>query len=272
MNVANINYDYEKELIHKESEQDFKRKQELLKQIIEETTYKKGETKKEVFKLPMPTDKTFLANKNVNAKTYGALILNSNWGGKFLNPDDRYIFKDKWNEVIKQVADELKISDKTIKRHITKLQKCDIKAIELTKSNNQLVYKLNYGVFNEDTLQLEKYVTVTNVALRKLINAYSEYALRIYLFLLYKCYKEAKLIKQSEICEAVGISDKSRKIVTDCVDALEKGGFIQVMVDYNITDRTTEDGRIVEHTIPNYYYSLSDEYLTNSISNRRISR
>ncbi|MGL5750480.1 MAG: hypothetical protein ACRCXT_08140 [Paraclostridium sp.] len=270
MNVNEINYDYEKELIHQESKQDFERKQQLLKEVIEATTYKKGETKKEVFKLPMPTDKSFLSSKNVNVKTYGALLLNSNWGGKFLNPSDRYIYKDKWNEVIKQVADDLKISDKTIKRHITKLEKCDIKAIELTKSNDQLIYRLNYGVMNEETYQLEKYVTITNVALRKLINAYSEYALRIYLFLLYKCYKGGKLIKQTEICEAVGLAEKSRKIVTDCVDALERGGFIEVSIDYNVTDRTNEEGITVEHTIPNYYYSLSEDYLVSKkLSNKK---
>lgn len=261
MNSDKINYDYEKELIIEESNNEFEIRKRMVEEIISATTYKKGVKKKEVYNLPMPTDKSFLANKNVNAKTYGALILNSNWGGKFLNPCDRYIYKDKWDDVIKKIAFDLKISDKTIKRHISKLEKCDIKAIELTRSHDQLVYRLNYGVFNEETHKLEKFVTINNIALRKLVNAYSEYSLRIYLFLLYKCYKGAKLIKQSEICNSIGISEKSRKIVTDCVEALEKGGFINVDIEYSVIDTVNKQGLKIERSIPNYFYSLSDDYL-----------
>lgn len=262
MNVEENNLDYEIELIQREAKLEADRIKELFNQVIEATTYKKGEITKEVFKFPMPSDKSFLSNKNVDVKTYGAIMLNSNWGGKFFNPTDRYLYKDKWNEVIKQVTDDLQISESTIKRHINKLKKCDIKAIELTKDKkNKLIYRLNYGVINQETCQLEKFVTITNVALRKLVNSHSEYGLRIYLFLLYKCYYGEKLIKQSEICEAIGISEKSRKIVTDCIETLEYCGFISISVDYVVSSRETKNGEIVEHIIPNYYYSLSDKYL-----------
>ncbi len=233
----------------------------LLKEVIESTTYKKGEINKEVFYLPMPTNKSFLSNKQINAKTYGAIMLKSNWGGKFLNPNERYIYKDKWDLVIKEVAEELQISDRTIKRHIAKLEKCDIQAIELVSIRDQLVYILNYGTINYDTMLLEQYVTITNIALRKLTNAYSEYSLRIYLFLLYKCRQGTKIIKQEEICNAIGIAKSSSKIVTDCVQALNLGGFINIEIDYIVTTRVSKNNINIEHTIPNYYYSLSDKYL-----------
>lgn len=262
MSATNIDFDYESKLIYEQVKEEASRRKELLRQVIEATTYKKGEITKEVFRLPMPSSKDFLNSKNVNVKTYGAIMLKSNWGGKFLNPSDRYLYKDKFDEVIKEVTEELNISQSTIKRHINKLKKCNIKAIELTKNlSGDLIYRLNYGVFNEDTGQLEQFVTITNVALRILVNAYSENALRIYLFLLYKCYKGQAHIKQEEICEAIGLSYKTRGVVTDCVEALIKGGFIKVRNEFNIHTRVNKNGDTIEHTIPNYYYSLCDDYL-----------
>ena len=262
MSATNIDFDLEKKLIYDQMKEEASYRQRLLKEVIEATTYKKGNITKEVFKLPMPISKDFLDNKNVNVKTYGAIMLNSNWGGKFLNPSDRYLYKDKFDEVIKQITEELSISQSTIKRHINKLKKCNIKAIELTKtSNNELVYRLNYGVFNEESGNLESFVTITNIALRQLVNAYSENSLRIYLFLLSKCYKGEAYIKQEEICQAIGLSYKTRKVVTDCVEALIKGGFIKVKNNFNVHTRVNKQGQTVEHIIPNYFYSLSDDYL-----------
>lgn len=262
MSATNIDFDLEKKLIYEQMKEEASYRQRLLKEVIEATTYKKGNITKEVFKLPMPISKDFLDNKNVNVKTYGAIMLNSNWGGKFLNPTDRYLYKDKFDEVIKQITEELSISQSTIKRHINKLKKCNIKAIELTKtSNNELVYRLNYGVFNEESGNLESFVTITNIALRQLVNAYSENSLRIYLYLLYKCYKGEAYIKQEEICQAIGLSYKTRKVVTDCVEALIKGGFIKVKNNFNVHTRVNKQGQTVEHIIPNYFYSLSDDYL-----------
>lgn len=262
MSATNIDFDLEKKLIYEQMKEEASYRQRLLKEVIEATTYKKGNITKEVFKLPMPISKDFLDNKNVNVKTYGAIMLNSNWGGKFLNPSDRYLYKDKFDEVIKQITEELNISQSTIKRHINKLKKCNIKAIELTKtSNNELVYRLNYGVFNEESGNLESFVTITNIALRQLVNAYSENSLRIYLFLLSKCYKGEAYIKQEEICQAIGLSYKTRKVVTDCVEALIKGGFIKVKNNFNVHTRVNKQGQTVEHIIPNYFYFLSDDYL-----------
>lgn len=261
MSAKKIDFDYEKNLLYENMKDEELYRKKLIKEVIEATTYKKGNITKEVFKLPMPT-KNFIDNKNVNVRTYGAIMLNSNWGGKFLNPNDRYLYKDKFDEVIEQITQELNISQSTIKRHINKLKKCDIKAIELTKtSNNELVYRLNYGVFNEESGNLESFVTITNIALRQLVNAYSENSLRIYLFLLSKCYKGEAYIKQEEICQAIGLSYKTRKVVTDCVEALIKGGFIKVKNNFNVHTRVNKQGQTVEHIIPNYFYSLSDDYL-----------
>lgn len=242
---------------------EYERRKNLLNEIIEATTYKKGEIKKEVYKLPMPSNKEFLQDKNLNAQIYGALMLESNWGGKFLNDSTRYLYNDKFAEIIKQASSDTKISMQTIKKHITRLKKCDMKAIELCKLNNgELVYFLNYGKFKEEdgVVKFGEYVTITNVALRILVNVTNNNVIKIYLYLLYRCYNGSVTIGQKEICEAIGISYASRVIVTDAVNVLNELGFINVDTEHKAIMLTNSNGLDYEQPIPQKIYSLSDEY------------
>lgn len=249
----------------KEFEEAKIREREELKQTLRglayDYSYPKGKINKEVYKLPMPTSKQFLSKKGLNIKIYGYLMLNSNWGNKYANPNDRYLYKEKWDEVIKNACEDLNISQSTIKRHINKLKANDIKAIILTKVDNKLVYKLNYGSFNPETGLIDKFVLIDNIALRKLINAYSDYPLKIYLYFLYALRNGEKRITQKTLCEVVGLANNTRYVISDSVDALINGGFIDVRCEYENKLIIKNDVE-VEHSVPNYYYSLSDKYLT----------
>ena len=83
----------------------------------------------------------------------------------------------------------------------------------------------------------------------------------------YGNYKGEAYIKQEEICEAIGLSYKTRKVVTDCIEALIKGGFINVKNNFKVHTRVNKKGDTVEHIIPNYYYSLSEDYLLEAKKN-----
>ena len=216
----------------------------------------------------MPTSKEFLSKRGLNIKIYGYLMLNSNWGGKYANCKDRYLYKDKWDEVIKNACEDLNISQSTIKRHINKLKANDIKAIVLTKVDNKLVYKLNYGSFNTETGLIDKFVLIDNIALRKLVNAYSDYPLRIYLYMLYTLRNGEKRITQKTLCEVVGLSNNTRYVISDSVDALIDGGFINVRCEYE-NNLIMKNGVEVEHNTLNYYYSLCSDYLKDSKSKKR---
>jgi hypothetical protein len=261
-----------KEYYQKEYEEaNIKEKEELketLRYIAHNYSYKKGEITKEVFNLPMPTSKEFLSKRGLNIKIYGYLMLNSNWGGKYANCKDRYLYKDKWDEVIKNACEDLNISQSTIKRHINKLKANDIKAIVLTKVDNKLVYKLNYGSFNTETGLIDKFVLIDNIALRKLVNAYSDYPLRIYLYMLYTLRNGEKRITQKTLCEVVGLSNNTRYVISDSVDALIDGGFINVRCEYE-NNLIMKNGVEVEHNTLNYYYSLCSDYLKDSKSKKR---
>ena len=257
--------------LKKFEEENIKKREELketLKYIANNYSYKKGEITKEVFNLPMPTSKEFLSKRGLNIKIYGYIMLNSKWGGKYANPNDRYLYKQEWEEVNKNACDDLNISQSTIKRHINKLKANDIKLIVLTKVDNKLVYKINYGSFNTETGLIDKYVLIDNIALRKLINAYSDYPLRIYLYMLYALKKGERKINQKTLCDVVGLASNTRYVISDSVDALIDGGFINVRCEYE-NNIIIKNGVEVEHTTPHYYYSLCSDYLKDSRLKKR---
>lgn len=265
-------FDTEYNLIKKEILQEIeiekKEKNKILQEIIELTTYKKGCITKEVFNLPMPSSDEILNNRDIDLRVYGSLMLDSKWGGKFLNSDDRYFYSKDFKEASKEVCERLGISESKLKRDITKLKKAnlgnDLRLIQMCKNfNGDVIYKLNYGSYINN--KFEKFVTISNIALRILINATNDRVLRIYLYLLYKCRNGEVIITQEEICNKIGLSYKSRKVVSDCVNALEKLGFINIIIEYKSIILTNEKGLEYEQIIPQYFYSLSDKYLNNKV-------
>lgn len=247
-------------------------KKSMINEIINQSKPKKNVKTKEVIKLPMPTSEQVIQNKSINLKTYGAIMLHSRWGGQLLNQEDRYVYNEYLDKKCEEISLECNISKRTLKRHITALKKCNVKIFEPVAVNGELVYKLNYSIEGQE------FITVDSVALRKLCNAYSENTLKLYLIFSYTCieakkgrgrsgYKVSrveKLIKQDWLCKKLGISYNSRVVITDCVEALQKGGFINVREDYKLSPCTDADNKVVSiHKKPEFYYSLSDDYLNN---------
>lgn len=269
---------YHKNLILQEIEEE---KEAKRKELIELSCYKKGEITKEVFKLPMSSADTVLTNNDVDLRVYGSLILFSNWGGKELNLHNRYLYSDTFKDNLKEIAASIGVGETKIKRDLVKLRKCNldeenkIKMIDMCKlSNGSLVYLLNYGTYvqKEDKLSFEKYVTITNVALRILINATNDRMIRIYLFMLYKLRNGERCLTQAEICEKVGLSTESTYIVSDCVNSLCKLGFIDISVEHHEDIVTRKNGTDYAQTIPKHYYSLSERYFEVEFNSKKKPR
>ncbi|MGL5711540.1 MAG: hypothetical protein ACRCX2_00855, partial [Paraclostridium sp.] len=160
-----------------------------------------------------------------------------------------------------------KVSTRTIKKYIKALSKCSMNILEPVKNfDDEVFYKINYSVD-------EKYYTlIHDVALRKLINAYSENSLKTYLVILYTCYLnndknkngeiiyQEKHIDQNYLCEKIGLKTTSRKLITDCIEALAKGGFIKVRLEYAMHS-SIKDGEVITKPISRYFYTPSMDYL-----------
>lgn len=249
-------------------------KKQLIEQIVAANRPRRKSKidKKEVFKLPMPSHDKVISDKNINIKTYGAIMLNSNWGGRIANAKERYIYNETIENQIEKICIECNISKKTFKRHLAKLRKCNINILEAISVNGELAYKLNYSGDSGTN-----FVTIDNVALRKLCTAYSENVLRLYIIFNYMCIEVLKNtedknyivnriekhITQEWLCKKIGISYNNRIVITDCVEALVNGGFIKVRIDYKYNP-IEKDGDVNIYKVPFYYYSLSDDYLKNT--------
>lgn len=221
---------------------------------------------KEVFCLPMPSSNEILKNRKIDLRTYGSIMLQSNWGGNYRNKNNRFIYKEKLDSKLKEISQEIKISESKLKKDIIKLRKCnvdgDIKLIELTKDNKgNPVYILNYGIKCDVTEVLKQYVTINNVALKILKNFTNDNMIRIYLILLYRLRNGETCLTQEEICDKMGFSYKSRKVISDCLNSLEKLGFIDIRQGYKEIVATKKDGLNYAQMIPKFYYKLSDRYL-----------
>lgn len=241
-----------------------------INEMIEASKPRKGSKKNDVYKLPMPSSHEVLTSKDICLKTYGVIMLHSNWGGKFFNPDDRYIYNNYIDEKIEQISLECSIAPKTLKDHIRKLKKCGIKIFEPMNINGELVYRLNYSIEGQE------FITIDNIALRDLCSTFSSNALKLYIILSYACvsaYKEKgkqkytvkrieKHITQKWLCEKMGIAYSNRSVITTYVKYLKKSGFIKVREEYKLNN-VTKNGKNVVHKVPHFYYSLSDDYLQN---------
>lgn len=239
-------------------EEERKRYEEDIRQKVDATRPKKlpDSEKKEFFEFPMPSNDKVISDKDIDIKTYGIMMINSNWGGKL--EGTRYIYEETLNNQINEICDVCNISKRTFKRHLSKLKKCNVNILQPITVKGKLAYLLNYSCDEG-----KNFVTIDNIALRKLCNAYSENTLRLYIIFKYMCRDVAERhITQECLCEKIGLSYKSRMIITDCVDALVSGGFIKVRVDYkyNTVERNGED---LCYKVPWYYYSLSDDYAIN---------
>lgn len=256
--------------INSEKELIKQRKQEL-KNLIEASKPKKKADKKEFYGLPITSQDCILSNKTIPFKTYSSIILKSNWGGCLLNNYDRYIYENSLLKSIDEICAICNISKKTFKRHLNLLKKCDIGLIDtLIAPNGELVYKLKYAC--DKGLN---FVTIDNIALRKLCIAYSEYALRLYVVFKYMCVDITKNPKtnkyvvtnkethltQEWLCKKIGIKHSYRTIITECVDALVSGGFIKVRKEYKYSKSHDENRNEFLNKVPYLSYSLSDEYL-----------
>ncbi len=261
-----ISFEKYRQLIIKEHRNEKNDLYNLTKEIIRKTSYRKNEVKKQEVYLPMPTQEMVLKDKSINMRTYGAMMLKSNWGGMFLNPDDRYIYSDKLNNISEEVASELQIRPTTLKRYLTSLKKCKANIFQpTTNKKGELIYRLKYT-----DEYLRGYTLIHEKALRKLIEEHRDNALKIYLVMLYKCfakmdkdsgkieYKECE-ITQEYLCESIGLMPNSRKIVAKCIELLERDGFIKVRSTYK-TNYETKNGKVLNYPIPKYFYSISKNY------------
>lgn len=176
-------------------------------------------------KLPMPT--FCLKDKKYCAKEYAGLMTISNRG---IYEGHRFLYKNKFDTA--ELAKDLGISRVTLERNIKKLESLNynILSIENTREHG-VVYKLEYGTFNENTGNLNKFVTIYQPMLKELACSFNSNAIKIYCLLSYMCNEtEFQPLTEGWICEQIGLngnSERNQSTVRTLIKTLEKCKFIE---------------------------------------------
>lgn len=179
----------------------------------------------ENFRLPMPTN--CLNDKKYCAKEYAGLMSISN---KNKNEKHRYLYENKIDT--DELAKDLGISKKTLKRNILKLRKLDYNILEIKNTDVGVVYFFNHGQI-KDSGDYNKYVTIHHKMLKVLANVFSSNAIKVYCLLNYMANEiEYKPLTNAWIAEQIGLSPKSNNnldVITEIVSNLELCGFIETI-------------------------------------------
>lgn len=232
-----IDTEKEKEIIRAKAKAEAEEKKAKVDQWIKENspTAKGSGDPNKIFPVSMPSHFDYLGNDNVDMKVYGAMMLNSNHGGKANNQyGERYLYMNKLKD-IKGFDDEgnrIKIkglSESTLKRHIVKLRKVKIgesdPLITVENTPNGIVYKLNYATTVKDqhgeNTKDRYFVEIPSDIMNDLVITSKDGVIKTYILLnvLLKDHPEGKEIQREYIASIIGVEDEGTisKYTTDLV-------------------------------------------------------
>lgn len=268
---------------------------EAIKQAIEvqykkDNTPTKGVITKDIWDVPIPSNKDILTNKNVDMIHLGAVLLDSNYGGSN-NMNSRYIYKAKlWNnklevtnedgttEVIDLyegkdklpvIAHKLGMSLATFRRRLKALLDTKLGLFEVgINADGEVFYKINYAKDNK------YYVTIPSDVLEYLITVCNSNMIKFYILFKYNLTKVIKddkgnfvrtenIRKQMTydyLLENIGYSAKlNRKKVAIMIDGLISLGLIKhYEIDTPIQTIDKKTNKIKTLTVKGYEYELVD--------------
>lgn len=192
--------------------------------------------------------KDFITNKKVDYRVYTSLSAMSN-----REPDaegNRYIYLDKVDKNIKELAELLGISTSMLQKHIRALRKLKVEQFLLEEYNGKLVYRLNYA-----DAEGKNFVTVPMDKIPLLLNGLSNNCIKLYTVLLWACRTGERQLTQDWLAEQIGLSKKTKKAIRDNISVLEKCELIKVRREYE-TNHKINNGQLIGYREPKYFYSL----------------
>lgn len=180
-------------------------------------------------KFPIISKQEYMQDKKVNFLNYCILVYFSNFqdNNDIENFDGtydmhRYIYEDKILKNKDAIEQYSKTKVKTFIKNVKKLADISNGEIVSVKETNdgKIVYEIN---------KTNKYILIEEKILRVLINFCNTNAIKIYVFLKWKCRERGYIISKKEICRNIGLSENSKKQlqeITDITKGLQKLGLI----------------------------------------------
>lgn len=235
---------------------------------------KKGVITKEVWDVPMPSAKKYMQNKKLDYQFLGAVMLQSNYGGKVNNSmKERFIYKNKLysikdGEKIPTIASELGISRATFFKKVKRLIDVDMGLVEVGHNEDgEIFYKINYATDNKH------YVTIPSDILEYLVKCTNSNILKFYILFLYNLtepifnelgdFVGTKRIRKQMTYEYLvlncGLSpSRSRKDIHMWIDLLVSVGLLNAYeIEKPIRKPNLQTGMEEVLTVKGYEYELT---------------
>ena len=138
----------------------------------------------------------------------------------------RYMYKNQLN--LDEKSKEMNISVRTLQRNIKRLSELEQDVLDIIKTENGIVYKLNYKQDNRN------YITVHHEMLKKLSSSFNSNAIKLYCLLKYTCDENNfKQITNDWLIQKIGLSNKksgNQQLVHNITEDLMLTGYIQYKI------------------------------------------
>ena len=174
--------------------------------------------------LPISSYDDYLQNLKYYME-YGIITYYSN----FKKQDDfgnealfRYVYENKLKDNQEQIEKISKKKFTTVLKNIRKLVKMDNNLVVASNSPSGIVYTINYS-----TEPHGYYITIHHEILKYLLDTSNEDALKLYVFMCYRCKKGETKLTLKEMANAIGLSPNSK-------DNLQKITNITMSFDDNL--------------------------------------
>ncbi|OSA97941.1 UNVERIFIED_ORG: hypothetical protein B2H98_06045 [Clostridium botulinum] len=175
-----------------------------------------------VWAVPLPSSPEILKRKKLSIKTYAALMLYSNWGGEMFNKNTRFLYDNKLSDNTDEILTMLNVSRATLRNHLSNLRSAkEIFKIKMIK--NELVY-----ILTPKDKDGKNFVLIPNDILFKLISNCNETCIRIYILMCYVCREGSTQITHQWLCESIGNSCNSRRLISAAINQLKSQNLITV--------------------------------------------
>ena len=162
---------------------------------------------------------------------YGIITYYSN----FKKQDDfgnealfRYVYENKLKDNQEQIEKISKKKFTTVLKNIRKLVKMDNSLVVASNSPKGIVYTINYS-----TEPHGYYITIHHEILKYLLDTSNEDALKLYVYMCYRCKKGETRLTLKEMATAIGLSPNSN-------DNLQKITNITMSFDGNLINKKYE--------------------------------
>ena len=207
----------------------------------------------ETYNLPVPTFSSVMKNKDINLRTFCALLLISNHHlSDTINEEHRYLYHEKLQSYKNYILSLLNVTYPTFQKSLKTLCRKDFNlVVPKSVAEGELVYLLYSKDSNE-----KNYALISNDILEKLVKNHNSLEIKLYFKIKVMNYFKKHKLTQNWLCNEVGYSTNSKNAIAKALNNLQSSGLITIVKKKTVNNDYDGKNFKVNVTTNNYYKAL----------------